>query len=213
MLPQVRQPFAERPEWTVLIDVDPGVMFDVLRVPGAKRARHADAAPAARVTSLTEACGGRPPALLAVCAALTAGFADALGIEVAEGWLSAAEEQAVAASYRDDIGSAEFVNDIDHPGRGDGVRSVTRDTPGGLVEVHLKLAAGGTPRIASVIVSGDFFVTPPRVIYDLEGALRDTRVADIERNVAAFLEQAGIETLSLAPDDLAAAIRAAAEAD
>lgn len=197
---------------TVLIDLDPGVMFEVLRVPGAKRARHGDAAPAARVTSLTEVCGGRPPALLAVCAALTAGFADGLGIEVAEGCLSAAEEHAVAASYRDDIGSAEFVHDIDHPAAGDGIRSVTRDTPGGLVEVHLKLAAGGTPRIASVILSGDFFVTPPRVVYDLECALRDSRVADIERNVATFFDQAGIETLSLAPDALAAAIRAAAEA-
>ncbi|MEQ8234071.1 MAG: lipoate--protein ligase family protein [Gammaproteobacteria bacterium] len=197
---------------TVLGEVDTEVMFRALRVPGAKRARHAGAAPAARVTSLAEACGGRAPAALAVMAALTAGFCDAFGIEVAEGMLDEREARAVAASYRDDIGSAAFVHDIDQPGAGDGILSATRDTAGGLVEVHLKLA-GKPPRIASIVISGDFFVTPPRVVFDLESALRDTPLAALEANVAAFLASAGVQTLSLAADDLIGAIRAAAERD
>jgi lipoate-protein ligase A len=198
---------------TVLIDLDPETMFRVLRVPGAKRARHGDAEPAARVTSLSEALGGRVPAVGAVKDALAAAFAEQLGLELVPACLAEAEEAAAAACARDEIGHADFVHAIDGVGTDAGLRSASRDTPGGIVTVHLKRGAGPAPHLESILITGDFFVTPPRVIPDLECALRQAPVAELADAVRRFLATAEIDLLSVPVADLIAVIEAAAQAD
>ncbi|MEX2482484.1 MAG: biotin/lipoate A/B protein ligase family protein [Gammaproteobacteria bacterium] len=196
---------------TVLIESTPGMMFGALRVGADKRARHA-AEPAARITTLSEALGGRAPDKVAVKAALAAGFAAAFDLEYTDTSLSAAEEALAERLYAEEIGSEDFVHDIDDPTAEGRWRSATRDTPGGLVTVHLGLAAGRRPRIERVLFSGDFFITPPRLLYDLEQALVQVAVADVAACVAAFMATSRPEMLSVTPADLAAAIEAAAGA-
>jgi lipoate-protein ligase A len=55
------------------------------------------------------------------------------------------------------------------------------------------------------LITGDFFVTPPRLIYDLESRLRGAYLDDLRRLVREFFEQANVEVLSVSPDDFIAA--------
>ncbi len=54
-------------------------------------------------------------------------------------------------------------------------------------------------------MTGDFFVTPPRIIYDLESRLRGVYLDDLAEVVRGFFAQAGVEVLSVSPDDFIAA--------
>jgi lipoate---protein ligase len=60
-----------------------------------------------------------------------------------------------------------------------------------------------------VLFTGDFFIAPPRTLYDLESALRGTPVADAGAAVARFFAQAHVGLLSAAPADFARAVDAA----
>ncbi len=65
-------------------------------------------------------------------------------------------------------------------------------------------------RVRDVLITGDFFVTPPRTIFDLEAALRGVALVDIGAAVERFFTGADVGLLSVAPGDFARAIEAAA---
>ena len=75
--------------------------------------------------------------------------------------------------------------------------------------VFVKSSGGSEPRIRSVLFTGDFFVTPPRIMLDLEAHLKETRLAEVESTVGAFFSNARVDTLSTKPAEFATAIRAA----
>ena len=56
-------------------------------------------------------------------------------------------------------------------------------------------------------MTGDFFVTPPRTIYDLESRLRGEFLEDLEPVIRSFFNQADVEVLSVSPDDMVAAFK------
>jgi lipoate-protein ligase A len=56
------------------------------------------------------------------------------------------------------------------------------------------------------LLTGDFFVTPPRTIFDLEATLIGTRLEDVERTIRKFFAKASIDTLSVTADDFIASI-------
>ncbi|MGE0483731.1 MAG: biotin/lipoate A/B protein ligase family protein [Gammaproteobacteria bacterium] len=193
---------------TVIGELDPATMFGALQVPGDKRARRDHAPPAARVTSLAALLGRAPP-WPAVKQALAAAFAAAFGLDCATGELDAREASAAAACYADEIGTAAFVHEIDGLGADGAARHAHRVTAGGTIAVHARLAATGTPRLEQVVFSGDFFVTPPRVLFDLEGALRQVEVARAAEVAADYLAAAPIELISVAPGAIVETLRAA----
>ena len=55
--------------------------------------------------------------------------------------------------------------------------------------------------IREALITGDFFVTPPRMIFDLEAALRGVDVADVGKAVESFFARAPAGFLSLGPGD------------
>jgi lipoate-protein ligase A len=57
-----------------------------------------------------------------------------------------------------------------------------------------------------VLFSGDFFVAPPRILFDLEAALRGKEVALAEMVIADFFAAADTGTISLAPTDFSDAL-------
>ena len=78
---------------------------------------------------------------------------------------------------------------------------------------QLRLEGAGGDRIREVLFCGDFFVAPPRLVFDLEASLRGAALADAPAQVGAFFaRQSGSSLLSIKPEDFAAALSLAASA-
>jgi lipoate-protein ligase A len=190
---------------TVLVDMDASKMVSLLNVPAAKLERHAAANAAQRIVTLKELFGGNPPPIAEVKEALAAGFAERLGIEARPGPITAREEALARKLHDEEIGTDDFVHEIDAPQAGAGILT----GQGGAVWAHVRREGAGGERIGEVVFSGDFFVTPPRTVFDLEAALRGTPAAAARRSVENFFETAGVGLLTAAPADFATALEAA----
>jgi lipoate-protein ligase A len=164
-------------------------------VPEAKLAKRALDSAAQRVVTLKELLGAAP-SIDEVQQALLAGFAERLGIEPIADSTSDAEE-ALAARYHDEeIGTDAFVAEIDDPDADASTRSATRTGPGGTITAYVRVEGAHRDRIREVLVTGDFFVTPPRTILDLEAALRGVNVGEAGAAVERFFAAAQVGLLS-----------------
>jgi lipoate---protein ligase len=192
---------------TVLVDMDGAKMASLLNVPAAKLAKHGETSAAQRIVTLRELFGGTPPELAAVKAALMQGFAETLGLDLQPGTITAAEEAAARVIYDDEIGTDEFVFGIDDPTSAPGILTGQHRGSGGTITAYVKPEKGN--RIADLVLTGDFFVTPPRTIIDLEAHLRGSDIAGLEDNIAAFFQSAEVGLLTATAGDFSAAIRQA----
>ncbi|HSN21134.1 MAG TPA: lipoate--protein ligase family protein [Usitatibacter sp.] len=193
---------------TVLVDLDAQRMLAALRVPEAKLAKRGLDSAAQRVVTLKELLGAAP-SIERVQQALLEGFGERLGIEARRGAIGEAEEALADRFHDEEIGTDAFVREIDDPDpRGD-MASGTHGGPGGTITVYVRLEGARNERIREVLVTGDFFVTPPRVILDLEAALRGVPVEEAHAAVEAFFAGARVGLLTVAPGDFAAALDAA----
>jgi len=185
---------------TVLIDVDPARMMACLNVPAAKlQKRDLDKAEQ-RVTTL-KALLGAAPEIAAVQQAVLLGLRDKLGIEIEPGVPSETEEALAKRIHAETIGTNEFVFEIDSP-RGAGVSEASLTGAGGTVSAFVRLeGAGGARRVREVLLTGDFFVTPPRMVLDLEAALRGVPVGEVGASVDRYFAASRPDLLSIAPQD------------
>ena len=193
---------------TILVDMDPARMLKALNVPEAKLAKRALDDAGARVTTLKQLLGDALPSTAEIRAALLAGLAERLGIAPVEGAITAREEELARAAHDEEIGTDEFVAEIDSPPEAAGHAS--RHGTGGTIEAWVRREGAGDDHIREVLITGDFFVTPPRTVLDLEAALRGTPVAEIAERVDSFFREASIGILSAGPTDFAEVIAAAA---
>jgi lipoate-protein ligase A len=196
---------------TVLVDMDPARMFAALNVPEAKLAKRALDSAAQRIVTLKELLGDAPD-IGTIKAALLEGFAERLGIAPVEGEIGAREEALAAAHFDEEIGTDAFVASIDDPAASADVRSASHTGAGGTITAYLRLEGPQLSRLREVLITGDFIVTPPRIVYDLESALRGVEAADARPTVERFFQQAQVGLLSVAPGDFASAVEAAVEA-
>jgi len=185
---------------TVLVDLDPADMLAALKVPAA------GAAP--RVVTLKELLG-EAPAIGKIQEALLAGFAERLGVVPERGAITPQEEALAAKIHDEEIGTDEFVAQIDDPGAGEGVLSASRAGPGGTVSAYVRLEGPQRDRIREVLITGDFFVVPPRTVYDLEASLRGATLAEVGPAIERFFAGAKVGLISAAPADFRAAIETA----
>ncbi len=193
---------------TVLVDLNPADMIAALNVPEAKLAKRSLDSAAQRVVTLKELLGAAP-GIGDIQDALLAGFAERLGIAPEKGAITA-EEEALAARYHDEeIGTDDFVAEIDAPGESEDVLAGSRTGAGGTVTAYVRLDAPRRDRIREVLMTGDFFVTPPRVVFDLEAALRNVPVADAGAAVERFFAAAKVGLLTVSPADFRAAVESA----
>ncbi len=193
---------------TVLVDMNAAEMTAALKVPEAKLAKRALDSAQQRVVTLKELLGSAPP-IEAVKDALLAGFAERLGITAVAGAITAQEEALAAKVHDEEIGTDAFVAEIDDPGADEAVQSASCTGAGGTVTVYARLAGAQRDRIDRVLITGDFFVTPPRTIFDLEAALRNIPVSEAGQAVERFLTRAPIGLLSVSPADFRGALEAA----
>lgn len=198
---------------TVLIDLDPQTIGQVLNVPKAKLAKRSLDDAGARVTTLAALLGEAPP-VGAVQDAIAAGLAEALDLDFAHAAVSDAENAEARRAFDEEIGTDDFVAEIDGASREAGMRVGHHIGAGGLVSAHVRLEGAAGDRVREVLFTGDFFVAPPRIVFDLEASLRQVRadaLADAIRAYFAALPPGGL--LSIGAEDFAAAAGAALAAE
>jgi lipoate---protein ligase len=196
---------------TVLVDMNPADMLAALNVPQAKLAKRALDSAAQRVVTLKELLG-TAPGIATLQDALLAGFADRLGIEPVRGAITTEEEALAAKYYDEEIGTDAFVAEIGDPKSEAGTVSGTHTGAGGTIAAYVRLEGPRQDRIREVLITGDFFVTPPRIVFDLEAALRNVPVAEVGDVVEHFFAGAKVGLLTVTPADFRAAIEAAINA-
>jgi lipoate-protein ligase A len=194
---------------TLLIDFDPARMTAVLNIPAEKLAKRALEAAGQRIVTLRELLAAEVPDLPAIYEAMLAGFTEGLGIAPKWGATTRYEDELAERLYRDEIGTDEFVATPDAPQTGDNVASASLTRAGGTVRADIRLEGTRGDRIREVLLTGDFFVTPPRVILDLEACLRGCEAAAAGSCVAAFFARTPVQLLSLAPADFRDVVEAA----
>ena len=187
---------------TLLIDFDPGKMIAALKVPVEKLAKRDLDSARQRVVSMRDILGDDLPDLAAIQQGLLDGFAEGLGIRPQWGEITPHEEELADRLYRDEIGRDDFVEMVDAPEVDDALVSATLTRRGGALRADLRLEGPGRTRIREALVTGDFFVTPPRVIFDLEAALRGVELADAGSVVADHFARTRAEFLNLAASDI-----------
>lgn len=191
---------------TLLLRFDVEKMLRVLRIPAEKFSDKMISSARERVTNLADLLE-QVPDLEVVKAALTGAFAKEFGVSFAPGDLAAVE----LARYQDalaEIDHQDWVNLIDRPAADMPILQASRKFPGGLLRVSLAFDARAG-RIRQVWFSGDFFVSPKRMVADLEAALRNVPLDGVEEIIRGFFAQQQVDMLMLTPDDFASVIRQA----
>ncbi len=196
---------------TVLVDMNPADMVAALRVPQSKLARHELDSAAQRVVTLRELLGPATPGLEQIQRALLEALSERLGIGWETGELGSNEIQLAQRCFDEEIGTDRFVAEIDDPARESDFSSGTHTGPGGTVTTYLRLQGKHRNQVSQVLITGDFFVAPPRTILDLEAALRGRLVDDVLVVLDEFFAQHSISALSVSPADFAASVADALE--
>ena len=197
---------------TVLVDVDPARMMACLNVPDVKPAERDLDRAEQRVTTL-QAVLGEAPSVARVHEAVLAGLRDGLGIRIEPGAITEREEQLAAEHGAAFIETDDFVFEIDDPGGSDVLRGEHK-APGGRLCAYVRLeGAGAACRLREVLLTGDFFVTPPRAIFDLEAALRGVMLPAVADKIDAHFAEAAIGLATIQAGDVKAALAAALARD
>jgi lipoate---protein ligase len=187
---------------TLLIDFDPAKMLACLNVPKEKLAKRGIDSAAQRVITMREVLGDALPDLETIYRGLVAGFAEGLGIDPQWGPITSYEEELADRFLREEIGTDAYVGMLDAPPADDTLVSASLTGRGGTVRADIRLEGAHRDRIREVLITGDFFVTPPRVVFDLEAVLRGLAAADAGPAIEAFFARTPADFLSLSPGDL-----------
>jgi len=194
---------------TLLVDFEPAEMIAALKVPVEKLAKRELSSARQRVVSLGELLGDRVPGLDAIYRALLAGFAEALDIAPEWGAIDRFEEALADRLHREEFGTDAFVEMLDAPEVDDALVSASLTRRGGSLRADIRLEGPARRRIREALITGDFFVTPPRVIFDLEANLRGVETGAAGKAVDDFLSGAKVDFLNLDAADIRAVVEAA----
>lgn len=193
---------------SLLVAPDIAKMAQVLRIPGEKLADKGACSLAERMTSLREQLGYIPDSGV-IKRAILAGLGERLGIAFYPGALTAAEAGRLKARL------AYFQSDEWVYGeagqRVDTIDAVSNyKAPGGLIRVQLRLD-DRRGVIKYVMISGDFFAYPARVVNDLEAVLKNTPVNPpiIAQKINAFFAGVQVEIPGVAPAHFISAVAGA----
>ncbi len=191
---------------TVLIDLNAQEMVNALHVPQSKLARRKLDSAAERVVTLKELLGERMPDMDTIKQALIDGFVSELAISAIAGEVTDNEERLAKQYFDDEIGKDEFVAEIDSPQTGDNVLAGSHTGTGGTINSFVRLEGPTDALVQRVLISGDFFVTPPRIVLDLESHLKGIRLGEIDDAVEKFFRDNDVDMLSVTPADFQASI-------
>ncbi len=185
---------------TLLVDFDPARMIEALKIPAAKLAKRDLDDARRRVITLREVLGRVPP-FQEIQAALLDGFRERLGLAPEWGEISEFEESLAQQLYDSELGTDEFVRRLDAPETDEHLVSASLVKRGGSLRADIRLEGAGRDRIREALITGDFFITPPRALFDLEARLRGCSVQEAGASIEQFFAQTGCEAVALSPAD------------
>ncbi len=90
---------------------------------------------------------------------------------------------------------------LDAPPADNALVSASLTGRGGTVRADIRLEGPHRDRIREALITGDFFVTPPRIVFDLEARLRGLNVAEAGQVVENFFTSTCADFLSLSAGD------------
>jgi lipoate-protein ligase A len=186
---------------TLLIDFEPMKMLACLKVPMEKLAKRKLETPTQRVITMREVLGGKVPKVDVIYDGLLAGLAEGLGIQPRWGFIMSHEEELADRIFREEIGTNAYVEMIDSPELDNSLVTASLTTTGGTVRADIRLQGPHQELIREVLITGEFFVTPPRVVFDLEAALRGLNIDEAGQAVERFFGYSSVDFLSLSPED------------
>ncbi|MDX5333602.1 MAG: lipoate--protein ligase family protein [Gammaproteobacteria bacterium] len=192
---------------TLLIDFDVEKMLRVLRIPAEKLSGKAIASARERVVNLKELLG-ELPSVEAVEAAMAQAFAEEFGVSFERAEEISAREQEIFAEALEEIDSEEWIYQHNRPVDTAPMVEGIYKSAGGLMRANVMLDPE-KGRLKQLWLTGDFFIKPRRLVVDLEAALRNTKIDELDANLDAFFADYGAEMLQLTRDDFAAVIRLA----
>ena len=185
---------------TVLVDMNPADMVSALHIPAAKLAKRNLTDGGQRVTTLRQLLGDDVPSLEIIRNELTVGICEGLNLNAQSGNFSKSELALAQEYYDDEIGQDDFVQEIDRNLQ-DGLFKIGNcQSPGGLISCFLKLEGSAQNRIGEVAFSGDLFISPPRIVYDLEAHLKGVFIDKLESSVKSFFAEVDVNLMSVMPE-------------
>jgi lipoate-protein ligase A len=187
---------------TLLIDFDASKIAACLNIPAEKLAKRDLQSATQRVITMREVLGDKLPDLKTIYEGLLGGFAEGLGIDPQWGAITPYEDELAERHFREEIGTDAYVEMLDAPVEDDTTVSASYTGRGGTVRADIRLEGPGLGLIREVLITGDFFVTPPRVIFDLEAVLRGLEVGAVPKAVDDYFARTPADFLSLGPGDI-----------
>ncbi len=188
---------------TVLMDFNVERMLKSLQIPVEKLTSKGIKAAEDRVEWVKRALGYMPDKE-DVFNAILEGLKEELGIDFQWGQLTE-EEIRLLEEKKDYFKSDEWVYHVKKAPTDEEMLFGIYRCPGGTFRVSAKVDVQ-SKILQQVIINGDFFLRPQRLIYDLEAYLKHTPIKDIEARVREFFSQREWEGLNLTVEDILEAI-------
>ncbi len=187
---------------TLLVDFDVETMVKALRIPAVKLKDKELKSVKERVTCIKWELG-YVPSYETIKEAIKKGFEEAYGIRLVEDGLTPCEEKV----FREKLPyfqSTEWIY-LDRRSSSPALlTAITKKPGGGVIRVALALDTEYNV-IKSLVITGDFFVSPQRAIVDLESRLKFTPASEdsIRRIVRDFFSENRVDMPGIEPDDIA----------
>lgn len=191
---------------TLLVEFDVERMLRCLRIPAEKLSDKAIADARERVVNLKELLG-TAPALDDVKRRIADAFAAEFGVTFVRGEITPTEQQLFEEALAQ-IDTAEWIDLVQKPKSDLPIVEAAQKFAGGLLRAAVAYDRAGE-RIRQVWFTGDIFVNPRRTVADLEAALKDCAVENLERTIGGFFDGRQVDMLTLTPGDFLTVTRQA----
>ncbi|NPA33010.1 MAG: DUF116 domain-containing protein [Aquificae bacterium] len=188
---------------TILMDVDIERMLKSLQIPVEKLTSKGIQSAKERITWVKRILG-KLPRKEEVFGAILSAFEEELGIKTYWDELTR-EELKLLSERKDYYKSDEWVYQIKKTLTGDEVLYGVYRCPGGTFRVSVKVDPH-TRVLQQVVINGDFFVNPKRLVYDLEAYLKHTPIEEVEKRIKEFFKERKFESVNLKPEDFVEAV-------
>jgi lipoate-protein ligase A len=157
---------------TLLVDFDADEMLRALRVPTEKLQDKEIESVKERVTCLRWELG-RTPTPQTIKSSLARGFGETFGVDFHPAPLSSQEEKLLARKHPL-FSSSEYIFKVRQSLPRRKTLSSIIKAPGGLIRISLAVDMKAR-MINQILITGDFFASPKRAIFDLESLLKNTK--------------------------------------
>ncbi|HET9404461.1 MAG TPA: biotin/lipoate A/B protein ligase family protein [Burkholderiales bacterium] len=186
---------------TLFVDLDPGTLARVSRLLGA-----APGAASNRVANLKELLGAKPDISL-IRRNLMEAFECEFGVEFGECDLTLSENTRYQAALQE-IGPPDWINLVSRPAAELPLLRAQHQTAGG--RLHAAIAYDRPTRvIRQTWFATEVSLAPPRVLADLEAALRHVPADRLEQRIERFFAGRAVDMTPLSPADFIGAVQLA----